>query len=113
MIKLSLLINSFIYVIFSIFQVTMLSNHDLDNPKIKHHRHGVQETNWDNMDTFGRLFNPHEASVNFGESFWAISKKMYDDPTVKMLYEGRREYDLIVLEDALNRVSEVVHVQVY
>ena len=91
----------------------MLSNHDLDNLKIKHHRHDVQETNWDNLDAFGMLFNPDEAFGDFGESFLNISKKMYDDPTVKMLYEDRKKYDLIVIEDALNRVSKIIHVQVY
>ena len=91
----------------------MLSNHDLDNPKIKHHRHGVQKTNWDNLDAFGLLFNPHQTFADFRENFLIISKKMYDDPTVKMLYEDRKKYDLIVIEDFLHRVSEVIHVQVY
>ena len=87
-----------------LFQITMLSNHDLDNPKIKHYRHSIQETDWELMDMFEAMFNTDEMYEELEEGYRNISKKMYEEPAVKMLYAQRKDYDLIVLNDIFNSV---------
>ena len=86
----------------------MLSNHDLDNTKIKHYRHGIKEFDSENQNMFDNIFHPEKMYEDFGEMFLNISRKMYEDPVVQKLYNERKNYDLLVVNHMFNNVSKKI-----
>ena len=86
----------------------MLSNHDLDNPKIKHFRHGIEDFDSENMDMFEISLHPEKMYEQFEAMFVNISRKMFEEPVVKILYANRKNFDLIVMNHMFNNVSHMV-----
>ena len=84
----------------------MLSNHDLDNPKIKHFRHGIEDFDSENMDMFEISLHPEKMYEQFEAMFVNISRKMFEEPVVKILYANRKNFDLIVMNHMFNNVSK-------
>ena len=85
----------------------MLSNHELDNTKIKHYTHGVRDFDSENMDMFAAVLNPEKMMEEFEQIFLNISRKMYQEPIVQTLYNQRKDYDLLVVNQGFNNVRGV------
>ena len=89
-------------------QVTMVSNNDLEHPKIKHFRHGLREFDVDSYNMFELGRNPDVLFKKFEVIFPVIASKIYNDPVVKDLYSRRKEFDLIVINGIFNNVRNYI-----
>ena len=86
----------------------MVSNHPLENPKITHFLHGVNDFNSEDIDMFEFVLHKEKMKGTLAQIFVNVSSKMYEDPVIKMLYEKRKEFDLIIMNDKFNNVSDMV-----
>ena len=86
----------------------MLSNHPLENPKITHFLHGVNDFDSEDTDMFEVALHKEKMMSLFTQIFNNVSSKMYEDPVIKMMYEKRKEFDLIVMNHMFNNVSHMV-----
>ncbi|XP_069190590.1 UDP-glycosyltransferase UGT5 [Procambarus clarkii] len=87
-------------------EVVMLTNHpkSSDNPSIHEVSHGLPYVKEDNMNVFDFRGGTLSIFRSMETYLLAFAKDLYKVPVVKELYEKRKEFDLIVVDQVVNEV---------
>lgn len=84
----------------------MLSNHPPHdkNPSIKYITHGLTHFDESELDPFGMAKTPEKMFAFFEEVFPKIARDLYKVPSVKEIYDKRKDFDVIIIDQMFNEV---------
>ena len=88
----------------------MLSNHDLEDPKIEHYKNEVMGMGEKELDRFELAKNPLKLVQFYYGALSKAGKELYQDEAVKKLYARKDEFDLFIVNSIVNDVSSLVEV---
>lgn len=81
--------------------LTKVSKH----PNIKEVNHYATPFNDEDTNMFECLKDPTGSFLVLERIIVPVARNFYKDPTVKELYERRKEFDLFIVDHAFNEVS--------
>ena len=86
----------------------MITNHPKSstNPNIVEVHHGLPHLNESNIDVFSARGEQSGGLSKFKDYLPAMARDLYKIPSIKQLYEKRKEFDLIIINQLFNEVSK-------
>nr|XP_053653641.1 UDP-glycosyltransferase UGT5-like isoform X1 [Cherax quadricarinatus] len=91
-------------------KIVMLTNHPKSskNPNIHEVTHGLPHYTEDKINMFDTRKDPGGIFQMFLNSLPLIARELYQVPVVKDLYQKRKDFDVIVIDQTFNEVSVLV-----
>ena len=85
----------------------MVTNHPTvsTHPNILEIYHGLPHMNASKLDMFNKRKENSGGHAQFQDFLPALGRDLYKTPSVKQLYEKRKEFDLIIVNHMFNEVS--------